>query len=78
MSWKHTAVLESSNVQTAHNSLKQKVGDNPEKQITPLLQLEAPFSTAPADASFALFPCRLEKQTPLCKNPWQTEIPCQC
>lgn len=64
MSWKHTAVLESSNVQTAHNSLKQKVGDNPEKQITPLLQLEAPFSTAPAETcAVPRFVCALSMQT---------------
>lgn len=64
MSWKHTAVLESSNVQTAHNSLKQKVGDKPEKQITPLLQLEAPFSTAPAETcAVPRFVCALSMQT---------------
>lgn len=64
MSWKHTDVLESSNVQTAHNSLKQKVGDNPEKQITPLLQLEAPFSTAPAETcAVPRFVCALSMQT---------------
>lgn len=46
MSWKHTDILESNNVQTAPNQLKQKVGDKPEKQTTPALQLEVPFSTS--------------------------------
>lgn len=34
MSWKHTDILENNKVQTAPNSLKEKVGDKPEKQIT--------------------------------------------
>lgn len=33
MSWKHTDILENNTVQTAPNSLEEKVGDKPEKQI---------------------------------------------
>lgn len=45
-SWKRTDILESNNVKTAPNKLKQRVGDKPEQQIIPALQLEMPFSSS--------------------------------
>lgn len=45
-SWKRTDILESNNVKTAPNKLKQRVGDKPEQQIIPVLQLEMPFSSS--------------------------------
>lgn len=52
-SWKHTDILKGNDVQAAPSSLKQRVGDNPGKQITPALQLEMPFSASLAGTGTA-------------------------
>lgn len=64
MSWKHTDILENNKVQTAPNSLEEKVGDKPEKQITPASRRELPCCTSLTGTRIPLlFPSRLEKET---------------
>lgn len=81
MSWKHTDILENNKVQTAPNSLEAKLGDKPEKQITPASRRELPCCTSLMGTCIPLlllFPSRLEKQTLSLRTLWQTRLLCKC